>query len=176
MRSYFLTTERLGFSIWNAEDLPNAMKLWGDPEVTRYLVAGGRMSPDGVRERLCQEIDNLRKHNVQYYPIFLRSNGEFVGCCGLRLHGDDPLALEMGVHLIKEQWGKGIATEACTAVIGYAFDKLHVEWLFAGHNPHNLVSARLLARLGFCFMQDEYYPQTGLMHPSYRLERSRGQP
>jgi hypothetical protein len=29
----------------------------------------------------------------------------------------------------------------------------------------------LLVRLGFRYFKDEYYPPTGSMHPSYRLER-----
>ena len=75
----------------------------------------------------------------------------------------------MGVHLVKVQWKKGIATEACKAVISYAFEQLHVESLFAGHNPRNLVSATLIKDLGFVYVNDEFYPSTGLMHPSYNL-------
>jgi hypothetical protein len=35
MRAYFLTSPRLGFSTWSHDDLPLAMDLWGDPNVTR---------------------------------------------------------------------------------------------------------------------------------------------
>jgi len=79
------------------------------------------------------------------------------------------------VHLIKEQWHKGNATEACSAVIEHAFHVLGADWLFAGHNPENLASKQLLRSLGFQYMHDEYFPMTGLMHPSYRLDRHRGQ-
>lgn len=36
--SYFLRSERVGFRTWTAEDLPLALGLWGDPEVTRLQV------------------------------------------------------------------------------------------------------------------------------------------
>jgi ribosomal-protein-alanine N-acetyltransferase len=171
MRTYFLTTERMGFSIWNGEDAQEAAILWGDPEVTRYLVNGGKMTPDQVIERLGKEIECFNSQGIQYWPIFLKDTGQFVGCCGLRPLEGDVQHMEMGVHLLKEHWGNGIATEACTAVIGYAFDRLHAEWILAGHNPQNRASARLLVNLGFRFIEDKYYPPTGLMHPSYRLQK-----
>ena len=130
------------------------------------------MGPDQVQERLESEIEGFRVHGIQYWPIFLRENDRFVGCCGLRPLDGDPHRLEMGVHLLREHWGKGLATEACTAVIEYAFDSLYMESIFAGHHPQNLVSARLLAHLGFRFEGNRYYPPTGLMHPSYCLPRS----
>ena len=174
MREYFLTSERLGFSLWTEDDIIYATRLWGDPAVTRYLVSDGKMTSDEVHERLKQEMNNYRIRGIQYWPIFMKSSGEFVGCCGFRPHGDDPHVLEMGVHLVKDHWGKGIATEACKAVLNYAFDQLQVRTLFAGHNPRNLVSARLIKSLGFIYVNDEFYPSTGLMHPSYRLQKMDG--
>jgi hypothetical protein len=56
------------------------------------------------------------------------------------------------------------------AVIKLAFDQLRADWLFAGHDPRDRTSARLLARLGFGYLKDGYYPPTGSMHPSYRLD------
>jgi [ribosomal protein S5]-alanine N-acetyltransferase len=171
MRKYFLISERLGFSHWKEDDLSFATRLWGDPEVTRFLVSNGKMALEEVRGRLELEMVNYRVYGIQYWPIFLKSDDEFVGCCGFRPHGDDSHVLEMGVHLVKDQWGKGVATEACQAVIEYAFDHLQVKSLFAGHNPRNLSSARMIRGLGFIYVNDEFYPSTGLMHPSYRLEK-----
>ena len=176
MRTYFLTTERLGFSLWSEKDAERSAVLWGDPEVTRFIVVDGTMDPDQVRARLKNEIGSFQACGLQYWPVFLRDTGEFIGCCGLRPHGGDRQVLELGVHLIRGQWGKGIATEACREVIRHAFDDLNAEWLVAGHNPQNKASARLLARLGFRYVGDEYYPPTGLMHPSYRLDKPKDGP
>ena len=46
-----------------------------------------------------------------------------------------------------------------------------VNALFAGHNPKNTASAQLLKRLGFTYKQDEFYPPTGLYHPSYLMTK-----
>jgi RimJ/RimL family protein N-acetyltransferase len=176
MKSYFLTTERLGFSIWHEDDIRDAARLWGDPAVTRYLVTEGRMTPDQVQERLLKEIECFRVNGIQYWPVFLRDGDEFVGCCGLRPVDGNLKHMEMGVHLVKEQWRTGIATEACRAVIQYAFEHLQAECIFAGHHPENRVTPRLLERLGFRFLKEKHYPPTGLMHPSYILQTSIDQP
>ena len=44
---------------------------------------------------------------------------------------------------------------------------MKVDNLFAGHNPKNSASKKLLTKIGFKFIRDEYYAPTGLMHPSY---------
>lgn len=76
---------------------------------------------------------------------------------------------EIGFHIIKERWGQGFGPEAAKAVIAYAFDTLGADELFAGHNPRNTASEKVLRRLGFVYTHDEFYVPTGLMHPSYRL-------
>lgn len=172
MRSYFLTTERLGFSIWHGDDIHRAARLWGDPSVTRYLVTGGQMTQVQVRERLMWEIECFRVNGIQYWPLFLREGDVFAGCCGLRPFEGDPQHVEMGVHLLPEMWGKGIATEACRAVIGYAFEYLQTECILAGHHPQNQVTPRLLKGLGFRSLGEKFYPPTGLMHPAYLLQKN----
>ena len=52
----------------------------------------------------------------------------------------------------------------------YAFISLKVHALFAGHNPKNSGSRKLLIKLGFKYTHDEFYEPTGLDHPSYLLK------
>ena len=63
----------------------------------------------------------------------------------------------------------GLAVEAARAVIEYALTTLGAAGLFAGHHPANEASRRVLIKLGFHYTHDEFYPPTGLNHPSYRL-------
>lgn len=160
-------TERLFFRTWRADDLDLAAALWANPEVVRFL--GGAPSADAARERLAVERANQEAHGVQYWPFFLVATGEHAGCCGLRPYAGEAGVLELGVHVRPEHWRKGLAREAAAAVIGHAFDVLHVRALFAGHHPGNHPSRALLEQLGFRHVRDELYPPTGLQHPSYML-------
>lgn len=160
-------TPRLFFRAWTEADLELALALWGDPVVTEWI--GGPFSETAVRERLARESSILVVHGIQYWPIFLRSSGEHVGCCGLRPYRPDQRIHELGFHLRREHWGQGYATEAARAAIRYAFDALRATALFAGHHPRNTTSRRLLEKLGFRYTHSELYPPTGLEHPSYLL-------
>ena len=171
MRDYFLRTVRLGFSLWSNKDLFEALELWGNPKVTKFISADAKMSEEQVHQRLKREIETYDSHNIQYWPIYLVETNQNVGCCGLRPYDSEKNILELGIHLKEGFWGKGFALEACSAVIEYAFNTLGVDAIFAGHNPKNTVSAQLLKKLGFIYTHDEFYPPTGLQHPSYLMTK-----
>jgi ribosomal-protein-alanine N-acetyltransferase len=164
---YFLSTERLGFRLWREEDFELARGLWGDLAVTRLIDARGQLTDEQVRQKLRQEIATAAEYGVQYWPIFLLSTGEHIGCCGLRPYDLVQGIYEIGFHIRSQEWGQGYATEAARAVIKFAFADLNVNALFAGHNPQNTVSGKLLEKLGFHYTHDEFYEPTGLNHPSY---------
>jgi RimJ/RimL family protein N-acetyltransferase len=124
-----------------------------------------------VRGRLTIELQNQSEYQVQYWPLFLLANDDHVGCCGLRPYRVEERVFEAGVHLKTAYRRQGYALEAAYAVIDYAFTVLNVKGLFAGHNPANQASRRLLEKLGFRFTHTEFYLPTGLQHPSYLLSR-----
>lgn len=167
-RAYFLKTKRIGFSQWREADLPLAKALWGDSAVTRFICASGTFRQQDIENRLKTELENDVQFGVQYWPIFTLDSHELIGCCGLRPHGEKQY--EIGFHLRPQFWGQGYAMEAAKAAIAYAFDVLQAESLFAGHNPHNVNSAKVLKKLGFSYVGNEFYAPTGLKHPSYILE------
>lgn len=167
--AYFLCTKRLGFRLWREDDYELALGLWGDLVVTRMIDARGQLSSEQVLQKLQQEISTAAEYGIQYWPIFLLSTGEHIGCCGLRPYDLSKGIYEIGFHIRKQQWGYGFASEAARKVINFAFDELKAEALFAGHNPRNTDSQKLLGKLGFSYTHDEYYEPTGLEHPSYLL-------
>lgn len=171
MKEFFLKSVRIGFSIWSEDDISDAVELWGNSEVTKFIVAEGKMSKEQIQQRLRKEIENYNSYNIQYWPIYLIDTNENVGCCGLRPYDSENNILEIGIHLKEKYWGKGIAQEACSAVIEYAFKDLKANAIFAGHNPKNTASAQLLKKLGFTYTHDEYYPPTKLYHPSYLIKK-----
>lgn len=183
-------TERLVFRWWTEADLPLAAAIWGDARVMARV--GGALDPDGVRARLLAEVATHRSRGYQYWPMFSadrpsqdpssgsptadraggRSEGDkaHVGCCGLK-PADEPGAVELGYYLRPEHWGRGIAREAAGAVVAYAFDRLGVVRITAGHHPENHASGKVLVGLGFAYTHRALYPPTGLEHPNYRLDR-----
>ena len=80
--------------------------------------------------------------------IFERTDAapRLVGSCGL---GRRPSgAVEMGYWVARSDWGRGIATEACAALIGMA-RAMGLCSLEGSHFIDNPASARVLEKLGF---------------------------
>lgn len=168
-QSCFLKSPRLGFRQWTRDDLPLALAIWGDPAVTRFV--GGPFSPEQVAQRLDREIASQKNHNFQYWPIFLLSTDEHVGCAGMRAYKLEENIPSMGYYIRPKFWGQGFATEAGHAVIAYSFNTLGINTLFAGHHPENDNSKKVLAKLDFQFTHKQLYPPTGLDHHAYLLNR-----
>lgn len=172
MNEYFIKSERLGFSKWNDKKLPLAKKLWGDLKVSELIDSRGKLNDKQILDKLNCEIGNQEKFGVQYFPIFLLENNEFVGCCGLKPYDLENKIYEIGFHIIPKHWRKGIAKESAERIINYAFEELKVNEIFAGHHPNNNSSEKLLKKLGFEFIGEEFFEPTGSNHPSYKIKRN----
>jgi RimJ/RimL family protein N-acetyltransferase len=83
-----------------------------------------------------------------------------VGGCGL--HRRESGAVELGYWVARPHWGRGIATEACRAVVDIA-RTLKLAALEASHFLDNPASGRVLEKLGF--------EPTGIVAPRFCLAR-----
>jgi len=171
---YFLKSGRLGFRCWSPEDLPLALALWGDINVTRFF--GGPFSEEEIGRRLEREITRMNTHGIQYWAMHLLADDEHVGCCGLRPYRLEEGVPELGFHLRPKYWGRGVAVEAAGAVIPFAFETLGAKALSAGHHPGNVASKRVLEKLGFQYSHDEIFDALGILIPYYLLKRPDGGP
>lgn len=167
MREYFLETERIVFSRWTEDDTELANSLWGEAAVSKYITKTGRFSEREIIRRLKTEINNEEQFGMQYWPIFEKATGSFIGCCGMDPYDTEKREYGLGYHLKRRYWGRGFATEAARAAVAYAFEQLGAVLLFAGHHPDNLGSKKVIEKLGFQYVGDEFYEPTGQCHPTY---------
>lgn len=164
---FHLVSERIKFAIWQIDMLDYANILWGSADVVRYISFNGVFSAEQIKERLRIEISNHIQYEVQYWPIFSHDD-RFMGCCGLRPKDIKCNVYEIGVHLLPEFWSQGYAIEAMSEAIKLS-SKRNYNKLFAGHNPNDHNSKKMLLSLGFRYVGDEFYAPTNLNHPSYEL-------
>ena len=145
------------------------MKLWGDPAVTALIDSRGKLTKAQVGEKLRAETERERSDGVQYWALFDHRNGDFAGCGGLRpwIYTSAEGNFEVGFHIVKRCWGKGFGTEAALGALEYAWTKLRLSKVYAGHHPDNRASEKILKKLEFEFIENVFYKPTGLMHPSY---------
>jgi RimJ/RimL family protein N-acetyltransferase len=76
------------------------------------------------------------------------SSGTLVGAISLRLELGHERA-ELGYWIGVPYWGRGYATEAAGAMVGYGFDELGLNRIHAHHLARNPASGRVLEKTGF---------------------------
>jgi RimJ/RimL family protein N-acetyltransferase len=164
-------TARIEFRRWSAQDHGRAFALWGDFKVSRFV--GGPFTEQQVLARLSRHIRYGREYGFQYWPLFLHSGGDFIGCCGLKPCDYGETRIEHGFYLRPQFHGQGLGYEAAQNVLTHAFETLRTGSIFAGHHPQNEASRALLMKLGFEYAFDEFYEPTGVNHPGYLLKAQR---
>lgn len=145
-----LQTDRLRLRPRRVSDAAVQHRLWSerDPRVPphRRLDADGRPTVHELEERIRTGGDG---HPLGLLAVEVVATGEVIGYCGLvdASHGasDEP---ELAFELLREQWGRGYATEAGRAVVDWA-DDAGYRRLWATVRAWNSASRRVLAKLGF---------------------------
>lgn len=112
------------------------------------------MTAEQAHDRLHIECERQRNFGIQYWPMFLRTTGEFVGCAGLRPWSMDPQTIEVGVNLMRSAWGLRLGEEALLAVLAHGFDTLCLPVIVAGHGVAHDNSRKLLERVGFSYQHN----------------------
>lgn len=90
------------------------------------------------------------------YPLCVALDGEHIGGIGIdiRDHGQ----WELGYWIGEPYWNRGYVSEAARAVRDFAFEKLGLERIVAGHYADNHASGRVLTKLGFRYTVEVMRP------------------
>jgi ribosomal-protein-alanine N-acetyltransferase len=82
------------------------------------------------------------------FAACLQETGDLIGTA--RVHIDDPDDRQgsVGYALWREQWGRGLATEAATAMLDLGFERLGLHRIEATIEPDNSASVRVAEKLG----------------------------
>ncbi len=139
-----LITERLVLRPFALDDAPAVQRLAGDREIAQSTLLIPHPYPDGAAEAWIKGHQEPSDNEV--FAI-VSKEGEVMGAIGLHLERFHRRA-EIGYWLGVPYWGRGYATEAAKAVIGYAFETLGVRRVFAFHFTRNPASGRVLAKAG----------------------------
>lgn len=134
-----LRTPRLLLRRAAAADLDGLHAVMSDHETMRYWSSTPHTDRAVSWTFLASMIPGL---SMQGDEFVIDQDGTFIGKIGVWRDA------EIGFILARDYWGRGLATEALTAFIGYAFAR-HYDHLTAEIDPRNRASETLLLRVGF---------------------------
>ncbi len=148
-KDYLIETPRLHLRHFCPEDAKTLMAYRNDPAVALHQ---GWSSMSEVTARHFVEEMGLAQPGTPgdwfQFALEVRATGEHIGDVALHTLEDKRLG-EIGYTLARASQGKGYASEAVRAVLGYAFLTLDMHRIAATVDVENEPSIRLLERLGF---------------------------
>lgn len=145
--TYIIRTERLGLRQLNAADLPELNRMLGDPEVMSYYPEP--WSPAKVDAWLERNLLSYADHGYGIWAIERLTDGTFLGECGLLWQVVEGVRdVEIGWHVHKEHWRRGIASEAAAAIRDHAFELIGLPRIISIILPANVPSRGVAERIG----------------------------
>jgi ribosomal-protein-alanine N-acetyltransferase len=118
-----LESKRLVSRFLNRDDISTWSQFFLDREAIElfpasFLQAGGNYAEKWIERQMTRYAENL----FGLQALINRTNGEFIGQCGLLKQEVDCMTeTEVGYHIFKKHWGKGYAPEAARMFMDYAF-------------------------------------------------------
>lgn len=157
-----IETERLLLREYVPDDAEAALVIYTDPEVMHFLGGVKHRTLAEVRawlELLRAKFDAYRAEGLPYCVVagFEKSTGALVGTALFKplpyvAPGSDERvdtdSLEIGWHLARAAWGRGLASELGRAMRDRAFTTTTIDVLHAVVDPGNVRSERVAERIG----------------------------
>lgn len=123
------------------------------PEVTRFLGTGQNKTPPEAEAILLDFCRQWEEHLRWGVWAVCTPDGQLAGHCGFLPLDGGPV--ELLYALAPAFWGRGLGTEAASAVLAYAAEQHLWPQVDALVYPQNHPSSRILKKLGFVLLSQE---------------------
>ena len=169
-----LITSRLRFRHFVSSDLDELYReIYHKPEVATMLSSTGTISREQTASILYRRLKHWQEHGFGAWALIDKQSQELVGHCGLHYLGNQPPEVELTYTIKPTHWGKGLATEAGSAVLQWGFTALKLSKIVAVTGLNNLASQRVLTKLGMRYEKNMQYNSTEVMY--YAISRTEWQ-
>lgn len=154
----YLETERLILRDFTTADLDQFALLMADVEVMRFSL-NGPMSREAAKQYLENRIlRSYEKYGFGLWALIDKTDRRLIGLAGLLIQNiDGEEKIELGYRLSPGYWGQGLASEACKAVIIYAFEELKLKQLISIIDLRNIRSAKVAERMEMTLLKETIY-------------------
>lgn len=155
-----LETERMVLRRPVPGDLNDYYAFYQDPEVRRFIPDYPRTYEDTRQEVEWFLNGHPRNAKLGLWATVHKESGKLIGRCGLipwTIDGQEEV--EVAYLLIRDYWGRGLATEAARAIAGYGFDTLGLPRLISLIDPENHASRHVAEKVGMTYersFEDEF--------------------
>lgn len=154
IRTYPINTERLYLRQFSTSDSEKAYDNWmSDPDVTEFLSWDTHKGPDESKRTISGWVYSY-EFGTMDWCITLKPHLEPIGSITAVQDFPDKRYCELGYCISKDQWNKGIMTEALRAVTLYIFKNTDYQWIQARCDSENHQSRRCLEKCKYTHATD----------------------
>ncbi|HWZ18130.1 MAG TPA: GNAT family N-acetyltransferase [Ktedonobacteraceae bacterium] len=146
-----LTTNRLLLRRIVPGDAEALFAIRSDAETMKFFGQEPHESLDETKDVIRRMEERYTQKEALRWCITLQGGGGLIGSCTL-FHFDEGFdRAETGYELNRAFWGKGIMTEAMSAILTFGFSELGLHRVEAVIDIANERSKKLLLKLGFTY-------------------------
>lgn len=145
MKNVVLTSSRLGYRLYQENDLADLIRLDNDPAVRTFFPM--RMpTPEEIKVNIQRNIHSFLENGYGVFIAVDLATGEFVGRCGFKRWSTGEI--EVGYVFLKKFWGRGLATEALAALLSWAEKNISIDKIIAFTPVTHKASERVMQKCG----------------------------
>lgn len=181
-----IETERIILRPFKTTDAQAMFSNWAsDDEVTKYVTWPTHTDVAVTQMIVDTWVSHNNEENIYQWALVLKENGdEPIGSISVVETNEILGNVEIGYCIGRRWWGKGLVTEAFSALISFFFEEVGAEKVCARHDVDNPASGRVMQKCGLKFegvirrellvkekprdlahysiLKDEYYSQNSI--------------
>ncbi|NEQ75838.1 MAG: GNAT family N-acetyltransferase [Okeania sp. SIO2C9] len=166
----YLETQRLILRDFHQKDLYQLAPILANSKVMKFSHTG-ILSILQTKEKIHSFINSYKENGFGKWAIILKETNKLIGYCGIAIEEINKVhEREIGYRLAPEFWGKGLATEAASTTIQYAFKQLKFLYILGIVERENIASVKVLEKLGMRYENKTIFH--GIEMDIYRLNAS----
>lgn len=180
-----LETPRLNLRPLRAGDAPAYLEIFTDPKTLTFWSCETVRTLADAAGMVAEDIRWVERGEALCWGVALPDEDRLIGKVSLYFFSRRNRRAETGYILNRRYWGKGMMSEALSAVLQYAFAELGLHRIEADVDPDHAASLALLEKFGFVeegrfhdrwYVHGEWHDSImlGLLAPAFRpLESQR---
>lgn len=151
-----LETSRLQLRRIRMEDiLEYYEQLFGDGDVCRYMLFDPHQDISESMASIEKTLERYEAGGCYRWGIALKEDDRLIGIIELLRFDEEAGTCSFAYMLGCSHWNRGYGTEALSAVIRFAFEKLDVERILVDHMSPNAASGAVMRKVGMTHIGTE---------------------
>lgn len=152
--AFELQTERFLLREHTQNDAPDFFELNEDPDVIKYT-GDARFADLEAAKTFLENYDHYQKYGFGRWAVIAKSNGEYMGWCGLKYTASLD-EYDIGFRLSKKHWNKGFASEVAKACLEAGFSQFKIQTIVGRALKKNVASIRVLEKIGLTYKESRF--------------------